>query len=289
MPYAVPVLTVDQLRQRIVMPAADLRRLQGIQWRKPTPDAAAGIPVLETTIGVWDDAGVLAQVLFVPASSLAADASDYATITVLDRSGGNAPVSVAQLETTSLSWSQGVPVNIPILASAMASGDALSVEIAQAGTGVIVPAGELFLVITPNFVTTTIDDHTDKIVSRLVKRYPAPTAANPWPDPVANLIQRWCAKMVARDCFAKRGWSPQSESDRDDIEKAADTAEAELKEAADGQNGLLELALADDGNTSVVAPTPLAYSEQSPYTASRRQRWQGRNEDDNSPSGSGGS
>jgi hypothetical protein len=288
MPYPVPLLTVDQLRARIVMPAADLRRLQGIQWKKPTPDTAAGIPVPETTIGVWDDAGVLEQVLFVPASALAADPTNNATLTVFDRTGGGSPVTLAQLATDSLSWSQGVPVVVPILESAIASGDALSVEIAQAASGVAVPAGELFLVITPNFVTTTIDDHTDKTISRLVKRYPAPTAANPWPDPVANLIMRWVTKMVARDLFAKRGWSPQSESDRDDIEKAADTAEAELKEAADGQNGLLELALADDGNSSVTAPTPLSYSEQSPYTASRRQRWQGRNEDENTPSGSGG-
>ena len=270
------------------MPAADLRRLQGIQWKKPTPDTAAGVPVLETTIGVWDDAGVLGQVIFVPSQPLVADATDYATINVLDRTGGGSPVHLASLDTTALSWSQGVPVPVPVVSSAIASGDALSVEILKSGAGVIVPSGELFLVISPNFVTTTIDDHTDKIISRLVKRYPAPTAANPWPAPVANLIQRWCTKMVARDCYAKRGWSPQSESDRDDIEKAADTAEAELKEAADGQNSLLELALGDDGNSSVVAPTPLSYSEQSPYTASRRQRWQGRNEDDNTPSGSGG-
>jgi hypothetical protein len=91
---------------------------------------------------------------------------------------------------------------------------------------------------------------------------------------------RWATKLVARDLYAKRGFSPQSESDREAIEDAADLAEAELKEAADGKDGLFEVALGDDGNSSVIAPSPLSYAEQSPYTAARRQRYLGRNEDD---------
>jgi hypothetical protein len=280
MPYATPLLTVDQFGSRTIMPAADLRRLQGIQWKKVAPDSAPGLALSETTIGVWNNDGTVEEVIFVPASSLAADMSDYAILSVLDRTGGATPVTVAALATTDLSWSQGVPVVIPIVADAIASGDALSVAIAQSGAGVIVPAGEIFVVICPNFVTVTIDDRTDEIISRLAKRYPPPTTELPWPNPVANLVQRWCAQLVQRDCFAKRGWSPLSESDKADVIDAADKADAQIQQAADGQNGLFELALADDGNQSVADGSPLFYAEASPYTAERRQRRFGGREDD---------
>ena len=82
--------------------------------------------------------------------------------------------------------------------------------------------------------------------------------------------------------YAKIGWSPVSEQDQNSIEKAADDIDAKLVEAADGQNGLFELYLGENANTeSVARGEPLSYAEQSPYTASRLQRAQGRIEDRN--------
>lgn len=280
MSYA-PLLTVSDLRKRAIMPAADLRRLLGLQWKKQIDDASASAATAEASVGVVDDAANLIQVLLVPAKPLTADAVNNATISLWKRTNGGAAVLLASVTSSAISWTTGAPVALTIAAAPIAAGDALSVTITKAGTGVVVPAFELFTILDVNFVTTAIDDVTDEMISRLAKRYAPPTAAKPWPSPVANVLQRWAATLVTRVLYHKRGFSPASEDDAKAIEDAADAVEAKLKEAADGKDGLFEIALADDGKESVTMPTPGAYAEASPYTASRLQRKAGRLEDAN--------
>jgi len=275
------LLTVDEFRSRTIMPGADVRRARGVQWKKLIDDATANAVTAETFFGKWEAVGTVLELDFVPSKSVAADPTNYATLTVSKRTGGGAPVVLGSVDTSATSWTAGVQVAIPITVGAIASGDALTVAIAKVSAGVIVPAGELFVCVNPSFLETAIGDWSSEFISRLSKRYDAPTDANPWPAPVTNVLKRWLAKVVTRDVYAKRGWSPSSEQDQDSIEKAADDVDAKLKEASDGQNGLFELYLGEDATAESVARAgPLAYSEQSPYTASRLQRVDGRVEDE---------
>jgi hypothetical protein len=275
-----PLLTVEELRARAILPVADLRRALGLQWRKVADDALAANATLETIFGQWNDAGDVLELVFVPSKGLVADISNNATINVYKRTAGGDPELVGSTSTDSLGWTASAPVPLAISSSALAAGDVLSVEITKAGSGVIVPAGELFATLAPNFVTLTIDDWTSEIVARLAKRYTPPTDAKPWPAPVTNILKRWATKLVARDLYAKRGFSPSSEQDKAAIEDAAAEVEAKLKEAADGQNGLFELSLGDAGEDDVERGAPLSYAEQSPYTAMSNQRRAGRLEDE---------
>jgi hypothetical protein len=114
----------------------------------------------------------------------------------------------------------------------------------------------------PGFLAETIADWSEEIDARLRKRYVAPFSS-----PYPRTIIRWLVKLVTRDAYEKRGLDPSSASDEKAIYGAAETAEAELKEAADSEKGLFDLPLrADDSTSGVVNGGPLGYTEQSPYT-----------------------
>jgi hypothetical protein len=275
------LLTVDEFIARTVMPAPDVRRARGVWWKKNNADATASTALGELVFGkrVGGDATVL-ELDFVPAGTLVADAVNFATLTVSKRTPGNpTPTVLGSVSTNVLSWADRVPVPLGISSAAVLNGDVITVAITKSGTGVVVPPGELFVVWSPSFLETTILDWSSEFYARLLKRYEPPTAAKPWPNPVTSILKRWLTKLVTRDTYAQRGFSPTSEQDRDAIEKAAEDVEKKLVEAADGQNGLIELELGEDGTESATRDTPMSYAEQSPYTAHRLQRRAGRLED----------
>jgi len=112
----------------------------------------------------------------------------------------------------------------------------------------------------PGFLQACLDDWSEEIDARLRKRYAVPFTTPP------RTVLRWLVKLVTRDAFSKRGHNPTSSQDAEAIEAAAARAEAELKEAADSQQGLFDLPLLPaTGSSAVSAGGPLAYSEQSPY------------------------
>lgn len=116
--------------------------------------------------------------------------------------------------------------------------------------------------IAPDFLTTTLADWSSEIDSRLRKRY-----ASPFASPPPAIILRWLTKLVTRDAYAKRGFNPGSAQDADAISAAAESALAEMKEAADAKDGLFDLPIKQDtaDSSGVTKGAPLSYSETSPY------------------------
>ena len=274
------LLTLDEFRSRTIMPAEEVRRACGVQWRKGNDDATALTATGETVFSRLTADALITDLAIVPRGALVADPANFATLTIAKRSGAGAPVTLATFATSALSWMANVEIPLPITLPSVSAGDSLTVAIAKSGTGVIVPAGELFVTLSPSFLETSIGDWSSEMISRLTKRYPAPTADKPWPAPITSVLKRWCTKLVTRDAYAKIGWSPTSEQDQASIEKAADDVDAKLKEAADGQNGLFELYLSEDGASNTVANGgPYGYSEASPYVAFDAQRQTAQLED----------
>lgn len=105
------------------------------------------------------------------------------------------------------------------------------------------------------------------IDSRLRKRYSAPFQA---PYPIAVL--GWLARILDVRCLLRRGVAPTDEQFQE-FKADAERALAEIKEAADSQDGLFDLPLrADTTATGITQGAPLGYSEVSPYTWSQLQR-----------------
>lgn len=115
----------------------------------------------------------------------------------------------------------------------------------------------------PGYIERRIDQRSRKdIDARLRKRYAAPFEAFP-ATPAAVL--EWLVVLVTKDVLLALGTNANDEQVQDII-KAADVAEAELKEAADEENGLFDLPIDDDKTASALTEAePLGMSEASPY------------------------
>jgi hypothetical protein len=123
------------------------------------------------------------------------------------------------------------------------------------------------------FFDAALEDQSRWIDSRLSKRYAVPFLA-----PYPRAVMRWLARLVTVDAYLKRGVDPN------DLQFAittakAEEAKAEIKEAADEQNGLFELPLLEGGATAATRGGPLGYSEASPYVWTDRQGATGSSED----------
>jgi phage gp36-like protein len=112
----------------------------------------------------------------------------------------------------------------------------------------------------PGFLEAQIELASADIDARLRKRYAAPFAS---PYPVK--VRAWCARLVTRVAFLKRGIDP-TDPQWAAYDADATKAEAELLEAANAETGLFDLPLrADTTASGLTAPRPLGYSEASPY------------------------
>lgn len=129
----------------------------------------------------------------------------------------------------------------------------------------------------PGFVEAQLESVSKlDIDSRLRKRYAAPFEA-PYPD----AVEGWLARLVTPLCWERRGFDPTDQSMIRADEKRAE-AKAEIKEAADSNEGLWDLPLrADTTSSGVSRGGPYVYSEQSPYVGFDLQRDTGRDEDFN--------
>lgn len=105
----------------------------------------------------------------------------------------------------------------------------------------------------------------------LAKRYPVPFRA-PYPEAVKS----WIVRMVTKRAYVQLGINATDEQ-QELISSDAEKAEAEIKQAADGQLGLIDLA--DSGQNRVTVGGTLAYSEGSPYVGSDARRERGHRED----------
>lgn len=112
----------------------------------------------------------------------------------------------------------------------------------------------------PGFLAAQIELASADIDARLRKRY-----ATPFASPYPVKVRAWCARLVTRVAFLKRGIDP-TDPQWSAYDADATKAEAEILEAANAETGLFDLPLrADTTSSGLSAPRPLGYSEASPY------------------------
>lgn len=128
----------------------------------------------------------------------------------------------------------------------------------------------------PGWLAAQIALVSSKVEARLWKRYAIPFVA-----PVPEVVLGWVTDMVTLRAWLKRGWDP-STPDAEEVRKAAEQAEKDVAEAADGEAGKFELPLRQDSQVNATSRGgPRGYSEASPYVWTSLQRETGRDEDDN--------
>lgn len=126
----------------------------------------------------------------------------------------------------------------------------------------------------PGFIDARLLLQSAKINARLAKRYDAPFKQ---PYPIA--ITEWLLAIVTNEVWLKRGIAA-TDQQAEQYQKDADTAKAELAEAANSDTGLFELPQREDTDAAgVTRGFPLGYSEQSPYVWATQQARIGRDED----------
>jgi hypothetical protein len=129
---------------------------------------------------------------------------------------------------------------------------------------------------SPGYIARRIAIVQSHIDSRLRKLYAIPFVA-----PIDEIVLGWITDIVTYDAYDKRGRNPQDAA-MQAVEKKRDQAFAEIKEAANSKDGLFDLPLREDLQTSAISSGgPLAYAEQSPYTWADAQACVGREEDSN--------
>jgi len=128
----------------------------------------------------------------------------------------------------------------------------------------------------PGWILRQATFHSDRFDSRLRKRYAVPFTA-----PVPPTVQGWLCAVMTPLVLLKAGMAAEDEIFAA-AERLANTAEEQLKEAADAEKGLFDLPLrADTAASGIVHGAPLSYSEASPYVWRDHQRETGREEDAN--------
>lgn len=127
----------------------------------------------------------------------------------------------------------------------------------------------------PTFFATQLEDRSAWMESRLRKRY------GPFEAPYTQALKGWLAALVTVRAYLKRGVDP-NDAQWLEVKKAAEDALAEIKEAADSNEGLFDLPLrADTTATGITKGGPFSYSEQSPYVWKDVQASVARDEDAN--------
>lgn len=128
----------------------------------------------------------------------------------------------------------------------------------------------------PGYLAGRLEKAEAWIHARLVKRYVTPFSTVSPP----LIVVGWIVDIVTLDAYLRRGFNPTSAQDAL-IEKQAETARAEVLEAADSESGLFELPLRQDAPSTSGATLggPFGYSESSPYVWTTRQARQARQED----------
>lgn len=125
--------------------------LRWAMWGKAAADGAAATATAEVPFhSVSTKTQQVLSVTFTPAATLTANDTDYATLTVRKRSALGADGGAVAEVTTKITggtgdWVAFKPVTIPLVATepTLADGESLTIAIAKAASGVIVPAGVL--------------------------------------------------------------------------------------------------------------------------------------------------
>lgn len=132
----------------------------------------------------------------------------------------------------------------------------------------------------PGFVDQRLQLNSARLDGRLRKRYGAPYSAAPSSN-APTIVLEWLTALTTADVLIKRGVNPTDEQVREHFADR-DRAITESLEAANGNAGLYDLPLVEDGTSGsgIKFGSTLAYSEASPYVAFDIQAAQGKVEDD---------
>lgn len=271
-----PWLSFAEFKARSVIPAVSLDAMTRLRWRKGNADDAADTTTPETKFADVVVTGSAQSVTVTVDEAVAADGTDYATITVSKRTAGGPPVVVASLATSATDLPAGVPVALTIADASLTAEDMLTVSIGKSGAGVEMPELAIDVRPTPTFVEARLAQIQALIEARLRKRY-----AIPFEEEVPETCKQWLVAIATPEIWPKLGWNPSSEQDATLIEDRKNALE-EIKEAANSEIALFELPLRQDidpDRNGVVKGGPLGYSEQSPYVGFDRQFEAGSYED----------
>lgn len=128
--------------------------------------------------------------------------------------------------------------------------------------------------VAAGYLSAQLTHWSSWIDSRLRKRYAAPFAS-PYPE----AVKLWLAMIVTPICWIRIGVDP-NDPQWASVTELEKSAKEQVLEAANSETGLFDLPLRQDTtDTGISKGGPLAYSEQSPYAWTDRQRETGRNED----------
>lgn len=86
----------------------------------------------------------------IPNAALTANATNYARIQLVKISPAGAISSIGEVDTSTVSWTANVAVNIPITTGRVDAGEAIGIRIIKSGTGVIVPICNFIVEASPN-------------------------------------------------------------------------------------------------------------------------------------------
>ncbi len=118
----------------------------------------------------------------------------------------------------------------------------------------------------PGFLVAQLQVQSARIASRLRKRYGE--LAAPYPD----VVRGWLATVVTPIAYRRRGVNPNDQT-LAQLDKEAETASLEIKEAADSETGLFDIPLRQDtAATGIEKGGPLGYSEPDAYSWMDAQR-----------------
>ncbi len=126
------------------------------------------------------------------------------------------------------------------------------------------------------FINSRITVAESWINSKLRKRYEVPFTA-----PASEVYLGWVVAIVTPEAYRRRGWDP-ADAQSSMIEQDRKDAREQVQEAADSKDGLYDLPLRqDDQSSGIKFGGPLGYSETSPYAWTDAQFTTGHGEDTN--------
>jgi hypothetical protein len=129
--------------------------------------------------------------------------------------------------------------------------------------------------LAPGWISAQLEASSRWVDMRLAKRYRVP-----FNMPAPEAVRSWVARMVTARAYLVHG-IPASDQQISLVIADSEKAETEVKEAADGQLGLIDLAPSESLDTAVQYGGTRVYSEASPYVQYDVQLDRARREDRN--------
>lgn len=148
--------------------------------------------------------------------------------------------------------------------------------VAEFSKRTIMPQAQIARIETrdPGWLDMQLESSSRWIDARLAKRYRVPFRGH-----VPEQVRSWVARMVTLRAYLSHGINA-SDQQLALVTSDAEKAEAEVREAANGEIGLIDLPASDEiGTSAVTEGSPRFYSETSPYVSLDVQRARGRADD----------